>query len=129
MKKRIQLLLGATLIVFMGLGQAFGQTIIAADSAGNYSSWSNGDDQGYGFTSWTLETITNGGSAGHFIGSSSAQGFGDINTSSKAFGMYGNPNPGSGQNQANADMLMKLDLNYLLMAEDTYWKDKSSSLI
>ena len=102
MKKRIQLLLGATLIVFMGLGQAFGQTIIAADSAGNYSSWSNGDDQGYGFTSWTLETITNGGSAGHFIGSSSAQGFGDINTSSKAFGMYGNPNPGSGQNQANA---------------------------
>ncbi len=102
MKKRIQLLLGATLIVFMGLGQAFGQTIIASDSAGNYSSWSNGDDQGYGFTSWTLETITNGGSAGHFIGSSSASGFGDVNTSNKAFGMYGNPNPGSGQNQANA---------------------------
>jgi hypothetical protein len=69
---------------------------VAVDHAGNYLSWSNGSNLGSGFSAWSL---TNTGSAGHFLGSSSSQGFGNIDVSSKSFGMYGNP---SGGNFSNA---------------------------
>jgi len=64
----------------------FGQ--LASDNAGNYTTWSNGDNAGNGFTTWVF---SNSGAAGQFIASSAGQGFGDINVSSKSFGMYGNP--------------------------------------
>jgi hypothetical protein len=44
MKKRIQLLLGATLIVFMGLGQAFGQSFKTITVDGSLTDWTYTDD-------------------------------------------------------------------------------------
>ncbi|MFY0697499.1 MAG: T9SS type A sorting domain-containing protein [Balneola sp.] len=44
MKKRIQLLLGATLIVFMGLGQAFGQSFKTITVDGSLTDWTYADD-------------------------------------------------------------------------------------
>lgn len=78
-----------------GLAQAAN---LGSDNAGNYApgTWTNGSNGGSGFQAWDLYTS---GSAGFFLGSSAAQGFGDIDTSGQAFGMWGNP---SGDNYANA---------------------------
>lgn len=69
------------------------QQTLFEDKASNYSSWINGSNLGTGFTSWDLWTQNTDASnyAGHFLGSSSAQAFGDINSTGQAFGMYGNP--------------------------------------
>ncbi|MDY0078053.1 MAG: T9SS type A sorting domain-containing protein [Bacteroidales bacterium] len=76
------------------------QYITAEDDASNYETWANGNNEGFGFGAWDL---WNTGTSGHFLQSSAGQGFGDINTDSKAFGMYGNP---SGDNYANAQRLV-----------------------
>lgn len=76
-------------ILFIGLtNNLIGQYITAQDNAGNYSSWLNASNEGFGFGAWDLWTVTGGG---HFIGNSSGDGFGDINTNEKSFGMWGNP--------------------------------------
>ena len=89
------------LVVFISFFtlQGMGQTIVGSDNAGNYSTWSGGDNQGSGFGVWNL-TTSGGGSSGFYLGNSSGQGFGDINTSGKSFSMYANPNGG---NSANAE--------------------------
>lgn len=70
------------------------QIIMNSDNANNYSTFTNGSNFGTGFTPWDLTTNTSGGgTAGHIIASSSGQGFGNIDVSSKSFGMYGNPSP------------------------------------
>jgi hypothetical protein len=79
-----------------GLTQA---ATVGSDNAGNYTSWTNGSNGGTGFQAWNLYTS---GSAGFFLGSSASQGFGDIDTSGQAFGMWGNP---SGGNYAHAQRL------------------------
>ncbi len=83
-------------LVSAGIAQA---ATLGADNAGNYTSWTNGSNAGSGFQAWNLYTS---GSAGFFLGSSAGQGFGDIDTSGQAFGMWGNP---SGGNYANAERL------------------------
>ncbi|TVQ16872.1 MAG: hypothetical protein EA361_03565, partial [Bacteroidetes bacterium] len=63
------------------------QIIIGQDDASNYSSWGNGTNEGYGFGPWDL--WNDGGSSGHFIGSSTEYEHGDINSDGQSFGMYG----------------------------------------
>jgi len=60
-----------------------------SDSAANYAGdgFTNGANQGTGFQSWTIFAE---GSGGNWIGDSTF-GCGDINTSGKSFGMWGNP--------------------------------------
>ena len=59
-----------------------------SDNAGNYSSWSSGDNQGTGFGAWTLE----GSNGGTFLDSPTnrASNFsGSFATSGKTFGLWG----------------------------------------
>jgi hypothetical protein len=51
----------------------------------------NGHQGDIEFGVWTHEAVSNGGSAGRFIGSSTL-GAGDINTGGQSFGLYANPN-------------------------------------
>jgi hypothetical protein len=84
----------AALLALAAASTAFAQ---GSDNASNYSgNWSNGSNQGTGFGAWNLFGT---GTHGHFLGNSTEQGFGDVNTSGVAFAMYGNP---SGNNYANA---------------------------
>ena len=85
---------------------------IATDNASNYGganpAWTSSSNQGTGFGAWNLYTdISGGGSAGFFLASSSAQGFGDVNTGGQAFGMFGNP---SGNNYSNAERAFSASL-------------------
>lgn len=84
------------------------QAQIASDNASNYVTWGNGSNAGTGFLAWNLYTTAGNGTAGFFLGNSTAQGFGNINTADKAFGMYGNP---AGTNYANAERLFSNSLN------------------
>lgn len=93
---RIVVLLGVVFCFFLPF-RGFGQTIVGSDNAGNYSSWADNDNAGFGFGPWTLNGT---GSFEHFLGSSSSQGFGDIDNTGKSFSMWGNP---SGGNYANAE--------------------------
>ena len=65
----------------------------AADDASNYGdTWAG--NGGYGFEPWNLY-ISGGSSAdaGHFLGNSTAEGHGNINSAdARSFGMYGNNN-------------------------------------
>lgn len=82
---------------------------IASDNASNYGgTWVDGNNGGSGFQAWNLYTSTTNGTAGHFLGDSAAQGFGDINTAGVAFGMFGNP---TGGNYSNAERLFSNSLN------------------
>ncbi len=86
MKKIYFILFIATLFASYNV---FGQYIIAQDDASNYASWSSGDNQGFGFGSWTL---TNGGGGGHYLGST---GLG-----SNTFGIYAGGNNSSDNSYA-----------------------------
>jgi hypothetical protein len=91
-----------SLIFLLFISNSFqAQITLGSDNASNYASWTNGSNAGTAncFTAWDLWT-TGTGSAGHFFGDSAAQGFGDVNTSSKAFGMYANPAAGNPQSNA-----------------------------
>ena len=93
------------LFLFVSVGNA--QFITAKDDASDMTygdGWSNEENGGFGFEKWDLWTNLEGGNAGHFISSSSGDGFGDIDVNSNSFGMYGNP---SGDNYANAQRLVK----------------------
>lgn len=91
--------------LLLGTFNSFGQITLGSDNAASYTTWTNGSNLGTGFTAWDLWT-QNGGNAGHFLGDSNAQGFGNINTSSKAFGMYGNPPASPNPPQANAQRFL-----------------------
>ena len=95
-----KLLLLFVSIIFIAYHSA-AQYIVAEDNAGNYSTWNNGNNNGFGFGAWDLWVENSGG---HFIGNSASQGFGNINTNDKAFGMWGNP---SGTNVAHAQRLFQ----------------------
>lgn len=94
MRKKITYLIAFFAVINVTVLNA--QLTVASDNAGNYSTWANGNNLGFGFGAWDIWKNYSGGV---FLASSSGQGFGDINTSSKAFGMWGNP---SGSNEANA---------------------------
>ena len=76
--------------------------VVASDNASNApyaDQWQTGDNGGFGFGAWTLTSANNGGSAGHFIGTSNNNGNGlapaaqptlGINTAGVAFGLYAN---------------------------------------
>jgi hypothetical protein len=74
---------------------AHAQTI-ASDNAGNYTSWTNGSNQGTGFGAWNITTSTpDTGQTGFFLGTSAgndsgAPGLPTIDTGGKAFGLYAN---------------------------------------
>ena len=95
MKKIILLFV---LTVFAVNGHA--QFIVAEDKAENYNTWTNGNNQGIGFGNWDMWKE---GSGGWFINSSSSGGFGNIDTNSKSFGMWGNP---VGNNYSNAQRIL-----------------------
>ncbi len=80
-----------------GMSQSSQAALVASDNAANYTSWTNASTGGSGFGTWGLSTT--GSSAGFFLGSSTdndnsnplpAGDTGDINTNSKAWGMYAN---------------------------------------
>ena len=85
MKTNVLIMLMTGLCVLASVG--YGATV-GSDNAGNYTTWNNGSNQGTGFGAWDI--WTSGGGAGQFI-EGVAAGFGNINTSGKAFGMWGSP--------------------------------------
>ena len=97
-------------VLLTSTGTLHAQIITNTDTAANYGGlgepgWTNGANAGSGFGSWNLFIS---GSAGNFLGSSSAQGFGNINTDGQSFGMYGNP---TGNNYSNAERSFSSALN------------------
>lgn len=89
---------------------SYSQIITNTDTAANYGgigepSWTNGANAGSGFNAWNLFST---GTAGNFLGSSSSQGFGNIDTDGQSFGMFGNP---SGDNYFNAERSFSSSLN------------------
>lgn len=76
-------------------------TVIASDNAGNYSSWSSGNNQGTGFGAWSFANSTpSGGYSGEYL----AHGNGGSAVSSgngNAWALYSNSSPGNDA-QANA---------------------------
>ncbi len=90
MKKQLLLLM---VVFLLGNYSLQAQYITALDNAGNYATYSNGNNAGFGFSAWDLWTQNTSSTAyaGHFLGNSVSLGFGNINTSDKAFAMYGNP--------------------------------------
>ena len=64
---------------------------MASNSPYDDDAISGGDNGGTGFNSWSVTTSN----AGSYIGSSTTQGFGDINTNGEAFGIWSS-NPGTG---------------------------------
>lgn len=83
----------AVLCAAVGLSAFLNCESLAAsgsDNAGNYSSWSSGDNQGTGFGAWTLEGSS--GSGGSFLGDPSSRASnlsGSFVTSGKTFGLWG----------------------------------------
>lgn len=77
--------------------RAAAQFTFASDNADNYGGagepgWTNSSDAGFGWGGWNFQnTAAPGGNSGQFLGSSSAQGFGNINNTTQSFAMYGNP--------------------------------------
>jgi hypothetical protein len=62
----------------------------ASDDASTYTSWTTGSTGGSGFSTWTISAPTN---TAAFIGDSTTNGSatsGNINTSSKSFGLFAN---------------------------------------
>ena len=81
------------IIALLFLQFSLAQSTLFLDGASNYSSWVNASNLGTGFSSWDLWTQNTDAShfAGHFIGNSTAQGFGDVNSAGSSFSMYANP--------------------------------------
>lgn len=99
-----------TLMTLMLKDKCHAQIVTNTDTAANYGGlgepgWTNGANAGSGFGAWNLYTT---GTAGNFLGSSVASGFGDIDTAGQSFGMYGNP---SGNNYFNAERSFSSSLN------------------
>lgn len=96
----VPLNVGANAITVYGY-EAGNVTTTAQDSAANYATWSDGDNQGTGFKSWEFNHTQDGTTswAGVFVGNPTNAGITGFGT--KAFGFYANP-PGSG---ANAEVL------------------------
>jgi hypothetical protein len=88
--------LSACLIVSSGATTASAASL-ASDNAGNYTTWSNGDNLGTGFGPWDLQQLGNNNSnafAGQFLAGS---GNGDLNfigsaPNNRAWGLYANDN-------------------------------------
>jgi len=59
---------------------------VGSDSASNYTSWANGNNQGAGFGAWTISPSSNNDNAGVFLGNPSDAGVQGMN--SKSFGLY-----------------------------------------
>jgi hypothetical protein len=92
MKHKVLILFIAMVLPFMAQAQYH----VGLDYAHNYTTWTNGTNEGLGFSPWMLTTQ---GSAGFFLGNSQADGFGVVDVEQKSFGMYGNP---AGDNYAHA---------------------------
>lgn len=111
MKKLLLLIVSFFLFAY----HSAAQYTIAEDNAGNYSSWANGDNNGFGFGGWNL--YSTGGSAGSFLGASHAN---LINTGGKAFGMWGNP----GYFNAHRFFSIPLNINQIFTIElSVHWRD------
>lgn len=84
---------------FAWLGLLGSEALAGIDDASRYTPgssgvtrWmSNGHRGDIEFGVWSFEAVAHGGSAGRFIGSSTA-GAGDINTGGQSFGLFANPN-------------------------------------
>lgn len=89
MNAKTHALLCAGLLVIPGIADA---ALIASDNASNYTTWGDGDNEGFGFLPWAVSSNNDGVNdfAGTFLGDSTA-GAGNINSSGKSFGMYANP--------------------------------------
>jgi hypothetical protein len=88
-----KILLSSFVAAAFAVGSANAQ-FIATDNAGNYGSgWTDGSNEGTGFSPWVLSSGTDTGFAGNFIGDPSAAGI--TGMGSQAFGLFANP-PGSG---------------------------------
>lgn len=108
MKQKYIILTCALCLTFFASIPSRAQITIASDNASNYTTWTNGSSGGTGFTAWDLWTQNTDAShfAGHFLGNSVSQGFGDISVAGQAFGMYGNPFYAAFPPQANAQRFL-----------------------
>ena len=90
--KKLYILFTSILLTSLGAHAQLGTDVfsVAEDNAGNYASWNNGDNQGNGFASWSLNQI--GG--GHYAGSSGvgnpslaifSSGFGNFSSATRNF--------------------------------------------
>ncbi len=78
-------------LIAAALATAANAQIIASDNGGNYGSWTNGANGGFGFQPWALDNNNNGTTifAGNFIGNPASAGITGMATNS--FGIYANP--------------------------------------
>ena len=90
--KHASLLLSAVLALAAGLINHAAAQTIAFDDAANYTTWTNGQNAGFGFLPWVL-TATNASGiyGGRYIDGTSLA----ISSSTKTWGVYGN-GPGTG---------------------------------
>jgi|GEM_PF-4209472 len=90
MKHKVLILFIAMVLPFMAQAQYH----VGIDYAHRYvnDGWTNGSNKSLGFSPWIL---TANGNAGFFLGSSQLDGFGNVDTDDKSFGMYGNPAGGN----------------------------------
>ena len=81
MKTSIKILI-ATFVYTLGISHAQ----IASDNAGNYTTWTNGSNEGFGFGDWVL----NSDAGGHFLGNADEQGPNNtpLDTSGQSFGIF-----------------------------------------
>jgi hypothetical protein len=92
-------------------------SLIGVDNANNSAyddNFISGDNGGYGFQGWNFSDRV--GTNGVFIGSSTAQGFGDINVNGESFAAFGNPGGGNGLNM-NRALSRPLSVGFALSAE------------
>lgn len=113
MRKLVQLVVFA---LFMGSGVVFAQYITAEDNAGNYSTWSHGSNQGFGFANWNIYN-SSGASAGVFLGSSHLS---LINSGGQAFGSWASSGYVNMEryfsNPLNTDQIFYIELS-------VHWRD------
>lgn len=98
MKLELNRLLRFCFGVFLFACMSVDQRLYASDNAGNYSSWSSGDNQGTGFGPWVLEGNNDGTTkyAGNYLATSlnlagRNSGILSPDSTGNAFSLYANP--------------------------------------
>ncbi len=88
----VALAVGENVITVSGEIPGSEEDVVGEDRADNYDppAWEDDANEGSGFGAWNM--WDDGDDSGFFIGSSTADGHGDINSDGVAFGMYANLN-------------------------------------
>lgn len=101
MKKTAQWMMMVGMISGLAMGQ------VASDNAGNYGSWVNNSNGGFGFEAWSINTSTDGGFAGVELLNPADAGISGMSATS--FTLYADP--GNIGNGVSADRTLSQAMN------------------